>query len=188
MKTPAFPSHWIFLAYLVLTFYCLGAGVMNEFVEYQSWADLSPYLSATDLAAWHLVTVQHTMPFLTVPAVLLSMVLLLLCWQRPPAIPRLALWLAVACHVLFWAVSILGQWPLGGALPPELHSPDLLEGLLRGDWARKVLLLLEAPVAIYMAHRILRPAFNEPLPPASKPTRSVPGNAGPGAFSPLPNS
>ncbi|RTQ53426.1 hypothetical protein EJV47_01415 [Hymenobacter gummosus] len=177
MKTTAFPSHWIFLAYLVLTFYCLGAAVMNEFVEYQSWADLGSYLSAADFAAWHVATAQHTMPFLTVPAVLLSVVLLLLCWQRPPAIPRLALWLALACHVLFWASTVLVQWPLEGALGQGQFSPDLMERLLRSDWVRKVLLLLEAPVAVYMAHRVLRPVRGDASPHILLPVQGAPSNA-----------
>ena len=68
--------------------YCPGAAV-NEFVEYQSWADLGPYLSAADFAAWYLATAQHITPFLTVPAVLLSGVLVLLCsGPRPCPGPR----------------------------------------------------------------------------------------------------
>ena len=53
MKTFPFPPH-CFLAYLVLPSYCLGTAVRNEFVEYQSWADRGPNLSAADLrlGAW----------------------------------------------------------------------------------------------------------------------------------------
>ena len=156
MKASLAPSPWIFVAYLVLTFYCLGAAVMNEFVEYQSWADLGPYLSAADFAAWHVATAQYTVPFLTVPAVLLSGVLVMLYWHLPPAIPRAALWLAVACHAVFWASTLFVQWPLEGALNQGSFSPDLMERLLRSDWVRKALLLVEAPLAIYMAHRALR--------------------------------
>lgn len=162
MKPASVVAHWIFLAYLVLTFYCLGAAVMNEFVEYQSWADLGPYLSAADFAAWHLATAEHITPVLTVPAVLLSAVLVLLCWQRPPAVPRLALWLALACHAVFWASTIFVQWPLEGALSQGDFSPDLMARLLRTDWLRKVLLLVEAPLAVFMAHRVLRAASAEP--------------------------
>ena len=155
MKPASLPSHWIFLAYLVLTFYCLGAAVMNEFVEYQSWADLAPYLSAADFAAWHVATSQHIMPFLTVPAVLLSAVLLLLCLQRPPAVPRPALWLALACHGVYWASTVFVQWPLESALSEGQFSLDLMMRLLRTDWLRKLLLVVEAPLAVFMAHRVL---------------------------------
>ena len=158
MKTPTAFSHWIFLAYLCLAFYCLGAAVMNEFVEYQSWADLGPYLSAADFAAWHMATAQHLMPFLTVPAVLLSGALLLLCWHRPPAVPRGALWLAVAVHAVAWASTLLVQWPLENELSQGNYSPDLMARLLRTDWLRKLLLLIEAPLAGFMAHRVLRAA------------------------------
>lgn len=158
MKPFPFPPYWFLLAYVVLTFYCLGAAVMQEFVEYQSWADLGPYLSAADFAAWHLATTQYATPFLTVPALLLSAVLLLLCWHLPPAVPRPALWLAIACHGVFWLSTILVQWPLEGALSEGSFSPDLMARLLHSDWVRKVLLLVEAPLAVYMAHRVLQAA------------------------------
>ena len=96
------------------------------------------------------------MPFLTVPAVLLSGVLLY--WHLPPAVPRAALWLAGACHAVFWLSTVLVQWLLEGALSQGTFSPDLMERLLRSDWVRKALLLVEALLAIYMAHRALRPA------------------------------
>ena len=95
---------------------------------------------------------------LTVPAVLLSAVLVLLCWQRPPAVPRPALWLAVACHAVFWASTIFVQWPLEGALSEGQFSPDLMTRLLCTDWLRKALLLVEAPLAVFMAHRVLQAA------------------------------
>ncbi len=161
MKTDTSPSYWIFLAYLGLTFYCLGSAVMNEFVEYQSWADLKPYLSATDLAAWHLVTAQHTMPFLAVPLLLLTAVLVLLYWYLPPAVPRAALWLALVCHAAFWVSTVLMQWHLSGQLSQALLSPDPMGRLLHGDWLRKLLLFVEAPVALYMAHRALRGTTGE---------------------------
>lgn len=161
MKTPSTFSHWIFVAYLFLTFYCLGAAVMNEFVEYQSWADLGPYLSVADFAAWHIATTQHTMPFLTIPAMLLTGALVLLYWHLPPNVPRPVLWLASLCHVLVWATTIFVQWPLEEALSQGYYTPDLMERLLRTDWVRKLLLFVEAPLAIYMAYRALRPASAE---------------------------
>jgi hypothetical protein len=161
MKTSTSPSYWVFLAYLGLTFYCLGAAVMNEFLEHQNWADLKPYLSTTDLAAWHLVTAQHTMPFLAVPLLLLTAVLGLLYWHLPPTVPRAALWLAMACHAAFWVSSVLMQWHLSGELSQTLLSPDPLDRLLHGDWLRKLLLFVETPVALYMAHRALRGSTGE---------------------------
>lgn len=155
MKTNALPATWVFLAYFALTFYCLGAALMNEFVEYQSWADLRPYLSATDLASWHIATTQHTMPLLAIPLLLLTAVLVLLFWHLPPGVPRAALWLVAVCHGAFWGATLLMQWQLNDAL-----LPTPLDGLLHSDWLRKLLLLLEAPLALFMAYQALRNARN----------------------------
>lgn len=170
MKPTGLLSHWLLLAYFALTFYCLGAALMNEFVEYQSWAELAPYLSATDFAAWHISTAQHTMPFLTLPAVLLSVVLVLLLWFRPANLPRPALYAVLACHVVVWLSTLLVQWPLESELSAGNVSQDLIDRLIRTDWVRKVMLFVEAPLALYLAHRALRPTPT----PGPALSRSVP--------------
>ncbi|UYZ57623.1 hypothetical protein [Hymenobacter latericus] len=158
MKTTSTPSYRLFLLYLLLTFYCLGAAVMNEFVEYQSWADLGPYLSAADFAAWHVATSQHALPFLTVPALFLTVVVLALFWDLPPAIPRWPLYVVAACHALSWASSVLVQFPLEARLSQGEFSPELMNYLIHSDWLRKLTLFVEAPMAAYMAHRALHGA------------------------------
>lgn len=167
MQTASKTSYWTFLTYVLLTFYCLGAAVMNEFVEYQSWADLGPYMSATDFATWHMSTTQYTVPFLTVPALLLTVVVVLLFWQLPPSVPRAALWVVLACHVVAWSSSVFVQWPLEVELSKGNFTPELMDHLLRSDWVRKLMLFIEAPLAVYMAHRALHPALSRQEAPAA---------------------
>ena len=65
--------------------------------------------------------------------------------------------MAVAVHAVVWASTLLVQWPLENELSQGNYSPDLMARLLRTDWLRK-LLLIEAPLAVFMAHRVLRAA------------------------------
>ena len=78
----------VFLAYLILTFYCFGAGMMNEFVEYLSYADLGRSISPTDFAHWHQTTSQHVLLFLVLPILLGNVTLLALFFNRPPSVPK----------------------------------------------------------------------------------------------------
>ena len=60
-----------------------------------------------------------------------------------------------------WASTVFVQWPLESALSEGQFSLDLMTRLLRTDWLRK-LLLLEAPLALFMAHRVLETASAVP--------------------------
>jgi len=149
MKT-ALPQR-VFLLYLLLTFYCFGAAMMNEFVEYQSWADLGQYISASDFGKWHAATSQAMIPFLVLPMVLLTLVALSLIWFLPAWIPRWMLWLVLGCHVIAWLSTLLIQVPIELQLDQQGYSSPLMQRLLTMDWLRKGAFFVEIPVALWMA-------------------------------------
>jgi len=90
----------VFLIYLILTFYCFGAAMMNEIVEYQSWADLGNYITAADFAKWHTATSRQTLPILVLPMIILTLTAISLIWFLPPVIPRWTLWIVLSCHAI----------------------------------------------------------------------------------------
>lgn len=97
METQPQSPYRVFLAYLLLTFYCFGAGMMNEFVEYLSYADLGRYVSPADFARWHQATSQYVLLFLVLPILLGNVALIALFFNRPPGVPKWTLWVALAC-------------------------------------------------------------------------------------------
>jgi hypothetical protein len=142
--------------YLLLSFYCFGAAMMNEFVEYQSWADLGTYLSAGEFASWHSLTSARAVPFLVLPMLAATLVALSLLRFLPPAVPRWCLWVVLACHALAWTSTLLYQLPLEMQLDRGAYSPTLMAELWRTDWLRKLAFLVEIPVVGYMAHRFFQ--------------------------------
>ncbi|UYZ57622.1 hypothetical protein [Hymenobacter latericus] len=149
MKTNLTPSYRLLLAYLLLTLCYLGAALVGEWQEYRSWSQAGSYLSLTDFAAWSMASSQQTVLLLTVPSVVLSALVLALFWYLPASVPRGPLWVVLACHVVVWAAFFLARMPLPGAFSEN----ELANLLLHSDWVRKLALLIEVPMALYMAYR-----------------------------------
>jgi hypothetical protein len=148
------PARWLFAAYLLLTFYCLSAAVLTEWQQYRSLAAAGSFMNAADLAAWNMAdSTRAWFPF-TLPAILLTLVVLALMTNRPPAIPRGVLGAVLACHLLAWGVYLLGLVPMGWWSQNEMVSL-----LIHSDWVRKLALLIEVPLALYMAYRLYGPAL-----------------------------
>ena len=149
----------IFLIYLVLTFYCFGAAMMNEIVEYQSWADLGNYITAADFAKWHTATSRQTLPILVLPMIILTLTAISLIWFLPPVIPRWTLWIVLSCHAVAWCSTIFVQVPLEMQLSTTGCSRMLTEQLIQSDWIRKGAFFVEIPIVLFMTIQL----FNKTL-------------------------
>lgn len=141
----------VFMAYLLLTFYCFGGGMMNEFVEYLSYADLGRYVSPADFARWHQATSQNVLPFLVLPILLGNIALIALFFNRPTSVPKWTLWVALSCALTAWASTILLQVPIEAQFDQGHYSPALMDHLWQTDWIRKGAFFIEIGVVLYMA-------------------------------------
>ncbi|RAK63890.1 hypothetical protein [Hymenobacter edaphi] len=148
-------SRGLLLAYVLLTFYCLGAAIFTEWAELRNAADASSYLSAADLAAWQMASTDNTALLLTILSGVQTAALLALVWLLPTSVPRGVLWAALACHVVVWGLGLLARLPVGSFGGAD---PGLVDLLVRSGWGRKLVLLIEAPLAAYMAFRAFWPA------------------------------
>ncbi|WP_324679108.1 hypothetical protein [Hymenobacter sp. GOD-10R] len=147
------PTYRVFLLYLLLTFYCFGAAMMSEIVEYLGWRDLGAYLSPAEFAQWHAGAGPRALPVLVLPMVAATLAALSLLRYLPARVPRWCLWVALACHALAWIATLRFQVPLEMQLDQGNYSPALLAELWRTDWLRKLAFLIEIPVVSYMAVR-----------------------------------
>lgn len=143
-------SRALLLVYTLLTLACLGAAVVTEWLELRDSAAATTYLSAADTAAWQMASTDGTAFVLTILSGIQTAALLALVWLLPAAVPRGVLWAAVACHVLAWGLILLAKLPAGSL---GFADEGWLGLLLRGDWSHKLVLLIEAPLAVYMAYR-----------------------------------
>jgi hypothetical protein len=168
---PMHPTYRVFLLYLLLTFYCFGAAMMAEVVEYQSWGDLGPYLSPAEFAQWHTVAGARALPILVLPMALTTVVAVCLLRYLPRSVPRWCLGIVLACHALAWGSTLRFQLPLELQLDHGAYSPTLLAELWRTDWLRKLAFGVEIPVVSYMGWRFFQVA---PLTESAKPMGPTP--------------
>lgn len=151
METKSHSPYRVFLTYLLLTFYCFGGGMMNEFVEYLSYADLGRSIPPADFARWHQATSQNVLPCLVGPILLGNIALLTLFFNRPPSVPKWTLGAALICAILAWTSTILFQVPIETQFDQGNYTPALMERLWQTDWIRKGAFFVEIGVVLYMA-------------------------------------
>lgn len=125
--------------------------MMNEFVEYLSYADLGRYVSSADFARWHQATSQNVLLFLVLPILLGNIALIALFFNRPPSVPKWTLWAGLGCALTAWSSTILLQVPIETQFDQGNYSPALMERLWQTDWIRKTAFFVEIGVVIYMA-------------------------------------
>lgn len=159
-------SRGLTLLYAALTLCCLGAAVATEWLELRDSAAATTYLSAADAAAWQMASTDGTAFVLTILSGIQTAALLALIWLLPAAVPRGVLWAAVACHVVAWGLILLTELPAGSL---GFADEGWLGLLLRSDWSHKLVLLIEAPLAVYMAYRAFWPAQSAVRPAAVRP-------------------
>lgn len=159
-------SRGLTLLYALLTLCCLGAAVATEWLQLRDSAAATTYLSAADVAAWQMASTDNTAFLLTVLSGVQTAALLALVWLLPASVPRGVLWAAVACHVVAWGLILLTKLPAGSL---GFADEGWLGLLLRSDWSHKLVLLIEAPLAAYMAFRAYWPAQAAPRPTTVRP-------------------
>ena len=144
----------IFLMYLLLTFYCFGAAMINEFVEYHSWRDAERFMSAADFAAWLTASSKIRVPFLVLPLIMDTILAFSLIRYLPVTAPKRILWIILTCHIVAWASTFIFQLPLELQLSSKGYSAVIMEQILSTDWIRKIAFFVEIHCIVYLARKV----------------------------------
>lgn len=155
--------HRIFLVYLLLTFYCFGAAMINEFAEYYSWANLGQYISPADFAKWLSASNKIRVPFLVFPMIIDTILAFALIKYLPVNAPRWALGIILICHIVAWISTFVFQLPLEMQLGNKGYSAAIMERLLATDWIRKAAFFIEIPFVIFIAFKVFFDKKTNPL-------------------------
>ena len=144
----------IFLTYLLVTFYCFGAAMINEFVEYYSWADAGRFMSAPDFAAWLTASGKIRVPFLVLPLIIDTILAFMLIRYLPVTAPKWILWIILTCHIVAWSSTFIFQLPLELQLSSKGYSEPIMQQILSTDWIRKAAFFVEIPCVVYLARKV----------------------------------
>jgi hypothetical protein len=122
---------WVTTAFFVLSFYALGAGMMDSFVIYHTWR----FIGAAEFSEAHIASGSRIVPIFVFPMLLMTIFLILLFWHRPRVISRKMLWTSLICTIISWLSSAFIQIPMQGKLS-QGKDIVLLNELIYTDWIR----------------------------------------------------
>jgi hypothetical protein len=149
---------WIFLLAFALVFYGNGAAFVESLVNYPSWH----LIGANDFTAYHRFISPRVIAFLVAPALLGTILTMLLLWVRPAAIPIWSVWVTVLLQVGVWVSTATIQLPIQLHLSAEGFSASLVDRLMETNWwFRRVPYAACAVMFLWMASRVIRPSEPE---------------------------
>jgi hypothetical protein len=139
--------------FFTATFFSLGEAAFEAHVNYPAWL----LIGDGSFRDYHRA-ITARIGFLLVPLAASLVLNLLLLWRRPPAIPRWSVWATLALQLVAWASAVLIQIPIQAQLSEGGYSRELIERLIRTDFAyRKVPGYLRLVLASWMLYRVATP-------------------------------
>ena len=156
MRTTSIAGYRVFAIYILLTFYCFGAAMVNEFPEYYGWSEAGKYMSSADFATWLTYTSHIRIPILVLPMIVTTIFALLQLRYLPAQISRASLWIVLGCHAIAWASTFIFQVPIEMQLAEGGFNADAMRRLLLTDWLRKCCLFVEVLTVLYMINRLIQ--------------------------------
>lgn len=143
----------VFIAFIVLTFYGLGAGYLESFVNYPLWH----IIGETDRwVAYHEALGPRVVVVLAIPALALSLIANgLLFVRRPPAVPAWTVAATLSLLLVSTASTVAIQIPIQMALDVAYDRAALDHLIWSSLWLRDIPGGIRAAVAAYMLRLVV---------------------------------
>ena len=153
MQTSTKASIWLFLLCFALVFYGMGASFVESFVNYPTWR----LIGANEFRAYHQAVGPLVIAYMVIPMLITTLLIVLLLWLRPLALPRWAIWLAVILQLIPWVSTVAIQFPIQVQLSRDGFSLALIERLIFTNWwLRKVPQIITAVLFLWLMSLLLR--------------------------------
>ncbi|MBC7850553.1 MAG: hypothetical protein H7Y31_12505 [Chitinophagaceae bacterium] len=119
------------MSFIIMAFYCYGAGMMDYFAIYEPWQ----LINEKDFTALHHFQGDRIVAIFVIPSAIMTLLNLATALFPLPGTPRKLLWLALIAYSFDWIFSFTMQIPIQLQLG-EGKDMDLLNDLLRTNWWR----------------------------------------------------
>lgn len=156
MKDSIFKTYAVFIVTFVLTFYTLGAGVIDNYVIYPTFAAVGE----NEFVAFRQVFSPRIVALLVVPLILRTIFSVLLLWLRPKAIRLRHIWLFLFCQAVAWISTVTVQLPIQFELDKG-KNPELIQNLIETIWLRTSMSFVCAAIMIWMMFLVIRSLAND---------------------------
>ncbi len=151
-----FKTFGVFIVTFALTFYTFGAGMIDNYVIYRTFA----VVGENEFVAFRAAFTPRIVAFLVVPLILRSVFTVLLFWFRPAAIRLWHVWLFLLCQIVAWVSTLAVQLPIQFELDKGKDS-ELIQKLLDSIWLRTTMTVACAAIMIWMLLLVLRSLTND---------------------------
>ena len=155
MRDSFYKTYGVFIITSALTFYTVGAGVIDNYVIYQTFAAVGE----NEFVAFRAVFSPRIVALLVVPLILRFVFSFLLLWLRPAAIHLWHVWLFLFCQIVAWISTFLVQLPIQFELDKG-KNPELIQKLIDTIWLRTTMSVIGATIMIWMMFRVIRSLAN----------------------------
>lgn len=156
MRDSIFKTYGVFIITFVLMFYTLGAGVIDNYVIYPTFAAVGE----NEFVAFRAVFTPRIVALLVVPLILRFVFSVLLLWLRPKAIRLWHVWLLLFCQIVTWVSTVAVQIPIQFELDKG-KNPELIEKLIDSIWLRTSMNVACAVIMLWMMFAVIRSLANE---------------------------
>jgi hypothetical protein len=152
------PSPLIFTGFVVLTFYSLGAGWLESFVNYPLWHIIGP----TDRwAAYHQALGPRIVIVLAIPALLLSLIAnVLLFFRRPPPVPLWTVVVTLALLLVAIVSTVTIQIPIQMQLDVAYQRTAVDRLMVTSWWLRDLPGAFRGALVGYMVMLAVAPSIS----------------------------
>lgn len=155
MRNSIIKTYGVFILTFALTFYTLGAAVIDNYVIYQTL----PVVGENEFVAFRAIFTPRIVALLVVPLILRSVFSILLFWFRPAAIRAWQVWLFLLCQAVAWISTIAVQIPIQIQLDKG-KNPELIQNLIDSIWLRTSMSVACAAIMLWMMFLVIRSLAN----------------------------
>lgn len=145
MNDSIFKTHGVFIVACALTFYTFGAGMIDNYVIYRTFA----VVGENEFVAFRAVFTPLIVAFLVIPLILRSIFSVLLLWFRPKAVRLWHVWLFLLCQAVAWISTFTVQIPIQSELDKG-KNPELIQQLMDSIWLRTAMTVSCAVIMLWM--------------------------------------
>jgi hypothetical protein len=122
---------FLLFLFIVFTFYCYGAGMVDYFGIYESWK----LVGEKEFAALHQFQGTRVVNIFVIPSAVMTLLNILVVIFPPPYVSRKLLWLSLLAYAFDWIFSFTMQIPIQLQLS-EGKNMALIDQLLQTNWWR----------------------------------------------------
>jgi len=155
MKDSIFKTYGVFIVTFALTFYTFGAGMIDNYVIYRTFA----VVGENEFVAFRAVFTPLIVAFLVIPLILRSVFSVLLLWLRPKSVRLWHVWLFLFCQAVAWISTFTVQIPIQSALEKG-KNPELIQRLIDSIWLRTTMTVACAAIMLWMMFLVIRSLTN----------------------------